>query len=108
MLEKSEEYAKEDSADRAHFESQSKLEEYTYGLKRQFHDLFGFVGCSKVNRDDKKSFLNAIQHTEDWLDRNAANAVAGEFDKQLEKLSSEAVPIITRASRRSWWRWYCW
>jgi molecular chaperone DnaK (HSP70) len=108
MLEKSEEYAKEDSVDRAHFESQSKLEDYTYSLKRQYHDLVGFGGCIKVNGDDKKSFLSAIQHTEDWLDQNAANAVVGEFDKQLEKLSSKAVPVITRATRQSWWRWYCW
>ena len=40
--------------------------------------------------------LDAVKETNDWLDENAADATAEDFEEQKEKLSNVAYPITSK------------
>jgi heat shock protein 5 len=94
MVEEAEKYADEDKANRERIESRNKLENYAYSLKNQVNDDKGLGG--KIEEDDKESLLEAVKETQDWLDENAAEAVAEDFDEQFQKLSDVAYPITSK------------
>jgi heat shock protein 5 len=94
MVEEAEKYADEDKATRERIESRNKLENYAYSLKNQVNDKEGLGG--KVEDEDKETLLEAIKVTQDWLEENAASAVAEDFDEQFEKLSNVAYPITSK------------
>lgn len=94
MVEEAEKYAEEDKANRERIESRNKLENYAYSLKNQVNDDEGLGG--KVEEDDKESLLEAIKETQDWLESNAAEAAAEDFDEQFQKLSDVAYPITSK------------
>jgi heat shock protein 5 len=94
MVEEAEKFAEEDKATRERVESRNKLENYSYNLKNQVNDEEGLGG--KIEEDDKESLLEAIKETQDWLESNAAEAAAEDFDEQFEKLSGVAYPITSK------------
>ncbi|KAH9876557.1 hypothetical protein J1614_003688 [Plenodomus biglobosus] len=94
MVEEAEKYAEEDKANRERIESRNKLENYAYSLKNQLNDDDGLGG--KVDEDDKESLLEAVKETQDWLEANAAEAAAEDFDEQFQKLSDVAYPITSK------------
>lgn len=94
MVEEAEKYAEEDKANRERIESRNKLENYAYSLKNQVNDEEGLGG--KVDEDDKESLLEAVKETQDWLEANAAEAAAEDFDEQFQKLSDVAYPITSK------------
>jgi heat shock protein 5 len=94
MVEEAEKYAEEDKATRERIESRNKLENYAYSLKSQLNDKEGLGG--KVEEDDKESLLEAVKETQDWLESNAADAEAEDFDEQFQKLSDVAYPITSK------------
>jgi heat shock protein 5 len=94
MVEEAEKYAEEDKANRERIESRNKLENYAYSLKNQLNDDEGLGG--KVEEDDKESLLEAVKETQDWLESNAADAAAEDFDEQFQKLSDVAYPITSK------------
>ncbi len=94
MVEEAEKYAEEDKANRERIESRNKLENYAYSLKNQVNDEEGLGG--KVDEDDKETILEAVKETQDWLESNAAEAVAEDFDEQFQKLSDVAYPITSK------------
>ena len=94
MVEEAEKYAEEDKANRERIESRNKLENYAYSLKNQVKDKDGLGG--KIEEDDKETLLEAVKETQDWLDSNAADAVAEDFDEQFQKLSDVAYPITSK------------
>ncbi|KAF2123890.1 heat shock protein 70 [Dothidotthia symphoricarpi CBS 119687] len=94
MVEEAEKYAEEDKATRERIESRNKLENYAYSLKNQINDDEGLGG--KIDDDDKESLKDAIKEIQDWLEENAAEAVAEDFDEQFQKLSDVAYPITSK------------
>jgi len=94
MVEEAEKYAEEDKATKERIESRNKLENYAYSLKNQINDEKGLGG--KIDDDDKETLLEAIKETQDWLEENAASAVAEDFDEKFESLSGVAYPITSK------------
>ncbi|KAF1953766.1 heat shock protein 70 [Byssothecium circinans] len=94
MVEEAEKYAEEDKATRERIEARNKLENYAYNLKNQVNDEEGLGG--KIEEDDKETLLEAIKETQDWLEANAAESAAEDFDEQFEKLSGVAYPITSK------------
>lgn len=94
MVEEAEKYAEEDKANRERIESRNKLENYSYSLKNQVNDEEGLGG--KIDEDDKETLLEAVKETQDWLEANAAEAAAEDFDEQFQKLSDVAYPITSK------------
>jgi heat shock protein 5 len=94
MVEEAEKYAEEDKANRERIESRNKLENYAYSLKNQVNDDEGLGG--KIEDDDKESLLEAVKETQDWLETNAHEAAAEDFDEQFQKLSDVAYPITSK------------
>ena len=87
MLHEAEKYAEEDKANRERIESRNKLENYAYSLKNQVNDDEGLGG--KIEEEDKESLLEAVKETQDWLESNASEAAAEDFDEQFQKLWTE-------------------
>lgn len=94
MVEEAEKYAEEDKATRERIEARNALENYAYSLKNQVNDEEGLGG--KIEEDDKETILEAVKETQDWLEENAATAVAEDFEEQKEKLSNVAYPITSK------------
>lgn len=94
MVEEAEKYAEEDKANRERIESRNKLENYAYSLKNQINDEEGLGG--KIDDEDKESLKDAIKEIQDWLEENASEAVAEDFDEQFQKLSDVAYPITSK------------
>ena len=94
MVEEAEKYAEEDKATRERIESRNGLENYAYSLKNQLNDDEGLGG--KIDEDDKETLLEAVKEAQDWLEENAATAVAEDFDEQKQKLSDVAYPITSK------------
>ncbi|KAG9671559.1 hsp70-like protein C, partial [Aureobasidium melanogenum] len=94
MVEEAEKYAEEDKATRQRIESRNGLENYAFSLKNQVNDEDGLGG--KIDEDDKETILDAVKQVQDWLDDNAADATAEDFDEQKEKLSNVAYPITSK------------
>jgi heat shock protein 5 len=94
MVEEAEKYAEEDKANRERIESRNKLENYAYSLKNQINDEEGLGG--KVEDEDKETIKDAVKETQDWLEENAAEAAAEDFDEQFQKLSDVAYPITSK------------
>ncbi|EUC42519.1 hypothetical protein COCMIDRAFT_103260 [Bipolaris oryzae ATCC 44560] len=94
MVEEAEKYAEEDKATRERIEARNKLENYAYSLKNQVNDEEGLGG--KIEDDDKESLLEAVKETQDWLESNAGDAAAEDFDEQFQKLSDVAYPITSK------------
>lgn len=94
MVEEAEKYAEEDKANRERIESRNKLENYAYSLKNQLKDDEGLGG--KIEDDDKETLLEAVKEAQDWLESNASEAAAEDFDEQFQKLSDVAYPITSK------------
>jgi len=94
MVEEAEKYAEEDKAHKERIESRNKLENYAYSLRNQLKDDEGLGG--KIEDEDKESLLEAVKETQDWLQSNADEAQAEDFDEQFQKLSDVAYPITSK------------
>ena len=94
MVEEAEKYAEEDKAHKERIESRNKLENYAYSLRNQLKDDEGLGG--KIEDEDKESLLEAVKETQDWLQSNADDAQAEDFDEQFQKLSDVAYPITSK------------
>ncbi|EDU49524.1 heat shock 70 kDa protein C precursor [Pyrenophora tritici-repentis Pt-1C-BFP] len=94
MVEEAEKYAEEDKAHKERIESRNKLENYAYSLRNQLKDEEGLGG--KIEDEDKETLLEAVKETQDWLQSNADEAQAEDFDEQFQKLSDVAYPITSK------------
>lgn len=94
MVEEAEKYAEEDKANRERIEARNGLENYAYSLKNQVNDENGLGG--KIDEEDKESILDAVKEATEWLEENAGEATAEDFDEQKEKLSNVAYPITSK------------
>lgn len=94
MVAEAEKFADEDKANKERIEARNALENYAFSLKTQVNDKDGLGG--KISEDDKKAILDAVTETTEWLDNNAADATAADFEEQKEKLSGVAFPITSK------------
>ena len=94
MIQEAEKYAEEDKATKERIEARNGLENYAFSLKNQVNDEEGLGG--KIEEDDKDTLLEAVKEAQDWLEENAATAVAEDFEEQKQKLSDVAYPITSK------------
>lgn len=81
MVKEAEEFAADDEAQRKRIEALNGLSSFVYGLKTQLGDQEGLGG--KLSDDDKKSILETVKETTEWIDENGQSATAEELEEKL-------------------------
>ncbi|KAJ7620567.1 heat shock protein 70 family [Mycena polygramma] len=94
MVAEAEQFASEDEAQRKRIEALNSLSSFVYGLKTQLGDQEGLGG--KVSDADKKTILNAVKDTTDWIDENGATAGVEDLDEKLAEIQSIVNPITSK------------
>ena len=94
MVAEAEQFATEDEAQRKRIEVLNSLSSYVYGLKSQLSDSDGFG--EKLDSDDKKTLLDAIKETTDWIDSEGQSASADYLEEKLQEIQNIANPIIAK------------
>ena len=83
-----------DKAIREKIEARHGLENYIFSLRNQANDKEGLG--SKIDNEEKKELLDAIEEAREWLEENKASATTEEFEEQKEILSNVAYPITSK------------
>lgn len=83
-----------DKAVREKIEARHGLENYVFSLKNQANDESGLG--SKIDDDEKKELLDAVEEARQWLEENKSSATAEEFEERKEMLSNVAYPITSK------------
>lgn len=91
MIAEAEEFAEEDRAFSSKVAARNGLDCYVFNLRNQAQDEQGFG--SKMDTDDKETFIEAVKEAAKWLDEYGASATMEDFEEQKEKLSGVAYPI---------------
>jgi heat shock protein 5 len=94
MVAEAEEFAAEDEAQKKHIEALNSLSSYVYGLKSQLGDSDGLGG--KLNDDDKKTLLDTIKETIEWIDSESQSASADDLEEKLQEIQNIANPITAK------------
>ncbi|KAI0341255.1 heat shock protein 70 [Trametopsis cervina] len=94
MVKEAEEFAAEDEANRKRIESLNSLSTFVYGLKTQLGDQEGLGG--KIDDDDKKTILDAIKETTDWIEEFGQSATAEDLEEKLSEVQSIVNPITSK------------
>jgi len=94
MVAEAEEFAAEDEAQKKRIEALNSLSSYVYGLKTQVNDADGLGG--KLDDDDKKTLLDMVKETTEWIDDNGATASAEDLEEKLQEAQNVANPITAK------------
>jgi len=94
MVAEAEEFAAEDEAQKKRIEALNSLSSYVYSLKSQLGDSEGLGG--KLEADDKKTLLDAIKETTDWIDSEGQSASADDLEEKLQEIQNVANPITAK------------
>ncbi|KAF9447484.1 heat shock protein 70 [Macrolepiota fuliginosa MF-IS2] len=94
MVADAEKFAAEDEAQRKRIEALNSLSSFVYGLKNQVGDSEGLGG--KLDDDDKKTILDAIKETTEWVDENGSSASVEDLEEKLAEVQSIVNPITTK------------
>ncbi|KAH9856363.1 heat shock protein 70 [Lenzites betulinus] len=94
MVKEAEEFAAEDEAQRKRIEALNSLSSFVYGLKTQLADQEGLGG--KLEDDDKKTILDAVKETTEWIDENGQSATAEDLEEKLAEVQSVVTPITSK------------
>jgi len=94
MVAEAEQFASEDEAQRKRIEALNSLSSFIYGLKTQVTDSEGLGG--KIDETDKKTILNAVKDTTEWIDENGADATAEDLEEKLAEIQMIVNPITTK------------
>ncbi len=81
MVADAEKFAAEDEAQRKRIEALNSLSSFVYGLKTQVNDADGLGG--KIDDDDKKTILDAVKETTEWIDENGSSASVEDLEEKL-------------------------
>lgn len=95
MVKEAEEFAAEDEAQRKRIEALNGLSTFVYGLKTQLSDQDGLGG--KIDDEDKKTILDTVKETTDWIENYGQSATAEELDEKLSGTSLLVSPRLTGA-----------
>lgn len=94
MIKDAEKFAEEDQAQKEKIEARNSLESFAHSMKNQVNDKDGLGG--KLSEDDKKTILEAVKETLEWLDMNSMTATAADFEQKKTELSNKVMPITTK------------
>lgn len=94
MVAEAEEFAAEDEAQKKRIEALNNLSSYVYGLKTQVNDADGLGG--KLADEDKKTLLDMVKETTEWIDDNGASASAEDLEEKLQEAQNVANPITAK------------
>ncbi|KAK0485608.1 heat shock protein 70 family [Armillaria luteobubalina] len=94
MVTEAEKFASEDEARRKRIEALNSLSAFVYGLKSQIGDQEGLGG--KISDEDKKTILDAVKGTTDWLDKYGTSATEGDLEEKLAEVQAIVNPITTK------------
>ena len=94
MVAEAEQFATEDESQRKRIEALNSLSSYVYGLKSQLGDSEGLGG--KLDENDKKTLLDAIKETTDWIDSQGQSVSADELEEKLQEIQNVANPITSK------------
>jgi heat shock protein 5 len=94
MVAEAEEFAAEDEAQKKRIEALNSLSTYVYSLKSQLGDSDGLGG--KLEADDKKTLLDAIKETIEWIESEGQSASADDLEEKLQEIQNIANPITTK------------
>ncbi|KAK0478764.1 heat shock protein 70 family [Armillaria novae-zelandiae] len=94
MVAEAEKFASEDEAQRKRIEALNSLSAFVYGLKSQIGDQEGLGG--KISDEDKKTILDAVKDTTDWLDEYGSSATEEDLEEKLAEVQAIVNPITTK------------
>ena len=81
MVREAEEFAADDEVQRKRIEALNSLSSFVYSLKTQLGDQDGLGG--KISDEDKKSILDTVKETTEWIDEYGQSASAEELEEKL-------------------------
>lgn len=90
MVAEAEKFAAEDESSRKRIEALNALSAFVYGLRSQVTDSEGLGG--KISDEDKKTILDAVKETTDWLDENGASATEEDLEEKLAGMFLSFIP----------------
>ncbi|KAF9358458.1 ATPase with role in protein import into the ER [Mortierella sp. NVP85] len=94
MVKEAEQFANEDQVIKERIESKNTLENYLYGVKTQVNDD-SQLG-SKIDADDKKTILDAINKAITWLESEGVTASKEALDEKKEEVEAIVNPITSK------------
>ncbi|KAF9574301.1 ATPase with role in protein import into the ER [Mortierella alpina] len=94
MIKEAEQFANEDQVVKERIESKNGLENYLYSVKGQVNDD-AQLG-SKIEAEDKKTILDAINAKISWLESEGATASKEELDEKKEEIEAVVNPITSK------------
>ena len=94
MVAEAEKFAADDEAQKKRIEALNTLSSYVYGLKSQLGDSDGLGG--KLDDDDKKTLLDVIKETTDWIDSEGQSASVDDLEEKLQEIQNIANPITAK------------
>jgi heat shock protein 5 len=94
MVKEAEQFANEDQVIKERIESKNTLENYLYGVKTQVNDD-SQLG-SKIDADDKKTLLEAVNKAISWLESEGVTASKEALDEKKEEVEAIVNPITSK------------
>ena len=94
MLKEAEQFKEEDMQRKELVETKDSFERYLYQLKDQVNDEKKLAG--KINDDDKKVILKAVEEAQKWSDAHKDSASKEDFEEQKAKVEKLVAPIMTK------------
>ncbi|KAF8341831.1 heat shock protein 70 family [Amanita rubescens] len=94
MVAEAERFAADDEAQRKRIEALNSLSSFIYGLKTQLGDQDGLGG--KLTEEDKKTILNTIKDTTEWIEENGSNASTEDLEEKLAEVQGVVNPITSK------------
>ncbi|KAM6493456.1 Heat shock protein 70 family [Amanita muscaria] len=94
MVAEAEKFAADDESQRKRIEALNALSSFVYSLKTQVNDQDGLGG--KISEDDKKTILNTIKETTEWIDSYGAEASTEDLEEKLTEVQSVVNPITSK------------
>ncbi|KAH9929470.1 heat shock protein 70 family [Fomitopsis serialis] len=94
MVKEAEEFAAEDEAQRKRIEALNGLSAFVFGLKSQLADQDNLGG--KLEDEDKKSLLEIIKDTTEWIDESGQGSSAEDLEEKLQEVQAKVSPITSK------------
>ena len=94
MVREAEAFAAEDEANRKRIEALNSLSTFVYSLKSQLGDQEGLGG--KIDDDDKKTILDAVKETTEWIEEYGQSATAEDLEEKLSEVQNIVNPITSK------------
>lgn len=94
MVREAEEFASEDDAQRKRIEAVNALSNFIYGVKNQLGDQEGLGG--RLDDDDRKTLLDIVKETTNWVDSEGASATLEELEEKLADVQAQINPITSK------------